>query len=40
MVNIDLDQANAQIYAEVSDLKQQINELKSINIEKLQYKIK
>ena len=40
MVNIDLDQANAQLYAEVSDLKQQINELKAINIENLQYKDK
>ena len=40
MVNIDLDQANAQLYAEVSDLKQQINELKAINIENLQYKEK
>ena len=40
MINIDLDQANAQLYAEVSDLKQQINELKAINIENLQYKDK
>ena len=40
MVNIDLDQANAQLYAEVNDLKQQINELKAINIENLQFKDK
>ena len=40
MVNIDLDQANAQLYAEVSDLKQQINELKAINIQNFSTKIK
>ena len=40
MVNIDLDQANIQLYAVVSYLKQQINELKAINIENLEYKDK
>ena len=40
MPNIDLDKANAEMYEEIRDLKQQIVELKAMNIENLQYKDK
>ena len=40
MAIIDLDKANAEMYEEIHDLKQQIVELKNMNIENIQYKDK
>ena len=40
MTNIDLAETNADLYGEIGDLKQQIVELKAMNIENFLYKNK